>query len=58
MKRAEVVNLDKLFSWCRYLFWADILYQRYIEHHEQTDELAATESLTFALASQWLNAIR
>lgn len=48
-------DFDKLLSWCRYLFWSDLLYQRFVEHDETTyTNSSVAESLTFALSSQWL----
>src|ERR1041384_1176867 len=47
---------DKFTSWCRYLYWSDILYQRWLTQGGSKGEAdtGKSEWLTFALASQWL----
>ena len=50
-------SLEKVLSWCRYLYWSDILYQRYVaddDSESETDPSDAKRWLIFALASQWL----
>ena len=51
-------QIDRFLSWCRYLFWTEILYQRFIEHDEnQYTDSSVTESLTFALSAHWLSSL-
>ncbi|GAB4191745.1 MAG: hypothetical protein Tsb002_20800 [Wenzhouxiangellaceae bacterium] len=55
MKNLTPSPYDKFLSWARYLFWCDLLYQRYYEHDEADfDDTSEATSLTFALSSQWL----
>ena len=46
---------DSFTSWCRYLYWSDILYQRWLnDQSEQERDTNKADWLMFALAAQWL----
>ena len=59
MKATENNNLEKLLSWARYLYWADIHRKSYIDYgnYNVIGEGAAAEWKLFAALSQWLASV-
>lgn len=53
-------DLDKFLSWARYLYWSDILYQRFIAHegqdtkHFSYQQQSQSEWRTLAYSAHWL----
>lgn len=56
MRLIERKDLHKLFSWGRYLYWAEIQRKKFIDYNSehQSAEGPKAEWLLFAVASQWL----
>lgn len=52
-------RLEQLLSWARYLYWSDILYQRWTSEAQNPDDVdsSTAEWRSFALAAQWLASV-
>ena len=52
-------RLEQFLSWARYLYWSDILYQRWTSKARDQDDVdsSTAEWRSFALAAQWLASV-
>jgi len=48
------IEVERLLSWARYLYWADIQRERYISNEDNTKLEGTPEWRLFAVASLWL----